>query len=114
MREFGVKFLFEKKSDNPISEDILYQLRSEVSLHLEHSGFGAHQECGDGSQFRNEFATPAIDHYDPTDNELYITYYWPWPLRHGNLTTLFTQCVPELQDYAKRMGTKLTFRSIFT
>lgn len=113
MREFGIKFIFQSKSDNPISESVLYELRSEVALHLEHSGFGSVIRQDD-PHFENRWATPAINDYDVTTHELYITYNWSWPLRHGNLTTLFTQCVPELESFADRMNVKLTFRSVFS
>ena len=112
MREFGIKFIFRSKTDNPISESVLYELRSEVAIHLEHCGFGGVVRQED-PVFENRYATPAINDYDPQEQELYLTYNWSWPLRHGNLTTLFTQCVPELESFADRMNVKLTFRSVF-
>lgn len=111
MHEFGFKFRFFSNSENPISQDVIYELRREVALHLEHSGFGVYMETPE-MKFRNVAASPAIDEYDDIDRELLLSYYLPFPLRDGDLHRIMFECVPELKTFARSKNCELIFRTV--
>lgn len=114
MRELHVQFIFHGERENPMSNDVQYQLRREVSRSLETAGFGASMEI-EGHQFENEFAVPVIDLFIDYENELHITFIWLYPLSlgHGDMAELVTNQIPRLMEFVRERNVCLIYRSSF-
>lgn len=114
IREFGVKFVYQGRGDEPMDQNRQYQLRRGIAEALEHCGFGQIHERP-GGHFDNELVRPAVDTYDLLDDILFISYYWYWPMRGpGDVTALLTQEVVNLHEEAAHLNINFTFRSTIT
>jgi len=115
MRELHVQFIFHGVKDQPMTNDLIFQLRREVSRRLEASGFGASIELEDGRTFENDFAVPVIDAYIDYENELHISYIWLYPLAlgHGDMAELVNNQIPRLMDFVSELNVCLIYRSSF-
>lgn len=114
VREFGIRFIFRgRPGDNsPMSNSTLFSLRREVARTLRNSEFGEVRELPN-RRFRNTFAKPVIDVYDPIENELYISYYFIFPLHHGSIPAFQDIHVPILSEFATASGVELTIITMY-
>lgn len=88
---------FHTQDHSPICNSTLRQIREQVAQMLENSEFGRKLENDD--QFGNEFAIPVIDQYFDVDNELFLSFSWVYPLRHGNFKELITTGLFQLKSH---------------
>lgn len=110
MREFGIRFIFQAKDQNVVPNHVLTDLRREIAHVLQLCEFGDIVELPD-NHFVNTWATPAIDVYDPIDNELYISFHWAYPLEHGSLYLLYTQYLESLYTFSNNLNMPLVFKT---
>ena len=113
MREFGFRFVFNAYHQNHPTAEVLFQLRREVARILEQSEFGDIIEITNEHRFQNFYATPSIDFFDEDTDSLHISYFMPYPLIHGNLYELYSNQLPQLQEFAENMNMPLTFHTIW-
>ncbi len=111
MREIGAVFVFKSNTDNLIPNQTLFELRREIARIMRDCEFGDIVEITPET-FSNTFAHPNIDQFFPVENELHISYHWIFPLQHGNLMRIIYEEVPELHNFANRLGLVLTFRTV--
>lgn len=112
MRELGLNFTFRSRDQNPISNHVVYVLRREVAQTLERHGLGAVVELPN-QQFQNEIVAPAIDDFNPVENELHISYYMPFPLREIiDFHRLFEDGIPDLENFTRNLNCELSFRTV--
>ena len=88
---------FHTADHSPICNSTIRDIRERVAQMLENSEFGRKLENGD--QFGNEFAIPITDQYFDVDNELFISFSWIYPFRHGNFTELVTNGLFQLKSH---------------
>jgi len=112
MRDFGLRFIFRGTINHRIDQTAIYEIHREISRILEASGFGESVEVE--GNFRNTYAIPSIDAYDPETDELHISYYFNFPIPHGQgeLWTLHSRYIPELHNWTENLGLSLRFHTI--
>lgn len=112
MREIGLNFTFRSNNQNRISNHVVYVLRREVAQTLSRYGLGAVIEQPD-QRFQNAVVAPAIDDFNPVENELHISYYMPFPLRDLiNFRGLFDDGIPVLENFSRNLNCEVTFRTV--
>lgn len=94
MNQFSIGFTFFHEERSELSNDEQYFCRKCVAEAMQRSGFGDIGERND--HFYNDFAIPGTDEYFVRENELFISFFFPWPIRRGDIRVLVAEQIPAL------------------
>lgn len=110
-----INFTFYKVDHSELSNDFIFQKRRAVVEMFKDAGFGDIVENGE-NKFANEFATPVEDTLYLPENDLFISYAFVFPARHGDISELLTNGIPKLfhNVNSNNLPFRLIVHTIFT
>ena len=110
MIEYRISFRFFSNTENDIPENNIFRIRLELARILERCGFGTFRHIEDG-RFVNAHATPGIDVYDSVVKELQVSYYFIYPIEHGDDHALVERELPALRQLASELDVSFIYTS---
>ena len=105
-----LSFQFLYRTHDPIENHVVYNIRKDIANMMRDCEFGEVLEQ-DESKFINEYAIPTTDDLFIPENDLFISFAFELPLRHGNLARLLVEEIPQFyrhinDDYHMQLITR--------